>query len=61
MPLSVTDIDECQIGTYQCDDNAACENIDGGYNCNCNPGFFGNGTECNGNDLEVPWQLVCVY
>ena len=44
-----TDIDECEIGAHQCDINAECINIPGGYNCNCETGFFGNGTECKGN------------
>ena len=53
------DIDECEIGTYQCDSNAECNNIPGGYNCTCKTGYFGNGTECKGNWLYIGSSVVC--
>ena len=42
------DIDECTIGTQRCDVNAVCNNVLGSYNCTCNDGFHGNGTNCTG-------------
>ena len=43
------DIDECADKTHTCDNNAACSNYDGGYNCTCNDGFNGDGrASCNG-------------
>ena len=44
----VIDIDECTIGIHGCDVDAVCNNILGSYNCTCNDGFHGNGTNCTG-------------
>uniref|UniRef100_A0A182JJM2 Nidogen n=1 Tax=Anopheles atroparvus TaxID=41427 RepID=A0A182JJM2_ANOAO len=40
------DIDECS-GINICDENAQCFNEPGGYSCRCNPGFDGNGYQCD--------------
>ena len=32
------DIDECLLGTDDCDEYATCDNTDGGYTCTCNAG-----------------------
>ena len=42
------DIDECSADPNLCDQNAACTNSDGSYNCTCKQGFIGNGATCNG-------------
>ncbi len=42
------DIDECTISTHNCDGNATCTNYAGTFNCACNHGYEGNGTECAG-------------
>ena len=42
------DIDECTLGKDDCDMNAECTNRPGSYRCDCNPGFQGNGTHCEG-------------
>ena len=42
------DIDECLTGTHTCQEDATCNNTIGWYNCTCNPGFDGNGKNCNG-------------
>ena len=42
------DIDEC-LTSSPCDDNAACLNTDGSYDCFCAPGFEGDGQICTGN------------
>lgn len=48
------DIDECS-GINICDENAMCYNEPGGYHCNCNEGFEGNGHECyNVSASEYP-------
>lgn len=39
-------VDECQLHFAICSPNAQCENTDGGYNCVCNPGYYGNGINC---------------
>ncbi len=50
--LTVEDLDECATNMYQCDVNAYCvnENMNGGYNCSCNPGyrFADDGVTCEG-------------
>ena len=42
------DINECTLGTHQCNVNADCTNTDGGYTCACQIGFSGDGFECSG-------------
>ena len=41
------DINECAIGTHNCDEDAACFNTEGGFECTCRPGFGGDGITCN--------------
>ena len=36
--FSSLDIDECELGTHECDENALCENIFGNCTCQCNSG-----------------------
>eukprot|EP00667_Euglena_gracilis_P000032 EG_transcript_32 len=48
------DIDECQAGTHNCHPNATCTNIVGYFICTCNPGHWGNGTDCHGKNRDVP-------
>ena len=45
------DIDECL--SSPCHNNATCNDTDGSYECTCDDGFTGNGTECN-NINECP-------
>lgn len=40
------DVDECDLGTYNCDPNAHCINNPGSYECVCLDGFTGNGLNC---------------
>ena len=47
-----TDIDECIEETDNCDDNAACTNTDGTFTCLCEPGFSGDGLQCDGKALK---------
>ena len=41
------DTDECELGIDNCDVKATCVNTLGGFTCDCNQGFYGNGTDCN--------------
>ena len=53
-----TDIDECIEETDNCDDNAACTNTAGTFTCLCEPGFSGDGLQCDGKALK--WlQYAC--
>ena len=46
--IFMSDIDECALGTDNCDANAECTDTDGSFNCTCNPGFEGDGVNCTG-------------
>lgn len=48
-----TDLDECQRGDHTCDQNAICANTDGGFNCECRPGYQGDGHRCHSNNSFV--------
>lgn len=43
-----SDIDECNRNTSLCDQYATCINVPGSYSCQCDSGFTGNGTICDG-------------
>ena len=43
----VLDIDECALGTDNCDVNADCADTIGSFNCTCNIGYLGNGITCS--------------
>ena len=50
-PLIITDdIDECTVGTDNCDVNASCTNAVGSFTCSCNAGFVGDGVICTDID-----------
>ena len=42
------DINECTSNTDDCSNAATCTNTAGGFNCNCNSGYTGNGKTCYG-------------
>ena len=46
MFASLVDIDECDLGTHNCDVNANCTDTDGSFNCTCNQGYTGDGVNC---------------
>ena len=41
-------VNECELGTHQCDTHAKCTDTSDAYECVCNPGYNGNGTYCSG-------------
>ena len=43
---SFTDINECAASP--CHHNASCTNTEGSYTCNCQSGYSGNGSICEG-------------
>ncbi|WP_438004073.1 FG-GAP-like repeat-containing protein [Sorangium sp. So ce321] len=45
-----TDVDECALGTDNCDANAACTNTTGSFTCACNAGYSGDGVTCTDVD-----------
>ena len=43
------DINECNNGEdNNCHENAICTNTNGSFTCQCQNGYTGNGTICNG-------------
>ena len=43
---NISDINECNTGLHNCDENADCSNTDGSYTCTCKPSFYDNGRKC---------------
>jgi len=41
------DINECEMETDNCDDNATCTDTIGSFNCTCNHGYDGDGVNCS--------------
>ena len=54
-----TDINECLIGTDNCNDSAECTDTVGGYNCTCAVGFEWDGRTCS-SKLHVKWISLLV-
>ena len=48
-----TDIDECAVSTDNCNDNARCINTMGSFECECLPGYTGDGVTCEGQSLVI--------
>ncbi|WP_437686100.1 FG-GAP-like repeat-containing protein [Sorangium sp. So ce176] len=45
-----TDVNECALGTDNCDANAACTDTPGSFTCACNAGYEGDGVTCTDID-----------
>ncbi|XP_071482117.1 uncharacterized protein [Diadema antillarum] len=54
---SCLDIDECDIETDQCDNNADCANTLGSYTCTCRTGYVGDGFVCD--EIDECLEQVC--
>ena len=52
------DPNECTLGTHNCDANAACTNTAGGFNCECNAGYSGDGTSCT--EISCNGDCTCI-
>ena len=49
-----TDVNECEDGGLNhCHENTSCTNTEGSFNCDCNDGYSGSGTECTGSWVWV--------
>ena len=64
-----TDVDECTLGTDDCatKPNTACNNVDGGFECNCVAGYQKTAQgNCEGNCylsrvMTKPTKWVCIH
>ena len=54
--LISSDIDECAMKTSNCDSDARCTNTEGSFNCSCNRGYDGDGTNCTGKKVYLPFN-----
>ena len=60
--IHIIDVNECAEEISNCDSNAVCTNIAGGYTCTCNLGLSGNGVNCTGINISIfvaALSLVC--
>lgn len=55
--VTCVDIDECS-GVNICDEYAMCVNEPGGYKCLCNPGYEGNGYQCDPINYRTTSSMV---
>ena len=44
--LDTLAINECALGTDNCNANAACTDTEGSFTCSCNSGYQGDGVTC---------------
>lgn len=49
--LFLTDIDECEVETHKCHEDAECIDSDGSFSCVCKLGFSGDGLLCERKEL----------
>ncbi len=54
-----SDLNECQLGTFECDPNASCVNSAGSYSCECNGGWAGDGKLCSDIDECKAGTAIC--
>ena len=55
------DTNECTEGNHHCGVNAECSNTLGSYNCTCEDGYEGNGTNCTGqSEAKVPNNVFTI-
>ena len=50
-PLLCLDIDECELGFDDCNENATCTDTFGSFDCFCISGFEGDGVNCSSNSM----------
>lgn len=56
--LFFVDQDECSTEFGNCTVNAKCINTEGSFYCECNNGYVGNGSTCEGIAHDVSTSLM---
>ena len=57
-----TDIDECENDELNnCHEDANCTNTEGSFDCSCNDGYSGSGTECTGKKIATSSDISYTY
>ena len=59
--ILIVDVDECANNTDICNADANCTNSNGSYSCECNTGYEGNGTTCDGMWLYIFIAIQTVF
>lgn len=57
--ISLSDINECEIGAHNCARHATCTNTAGSFKCNCAPGWIGDGLKCTGEADDLTTGKGC--
>ena len=50
--VATPDINECATEEQSCSADAVCNNTEGSYDCECKPGFSGDGWTCKGKAMK---------
>jgi hypothetical protein len=55
--LSISDLDECLLGTHNCDVSQECRNTKGSFECRCKSGLKTNSQgHCDGKNVFETFQ-----
>ena len=52
------DLDECSLSNSSCHQNANCTNTNGSFECNCLPGYTGDGFNCSGERHQYIFRFT---
>ena len=56
--LTLSEIDECTLGTDNCHEKATCANTAGSFICTCIDGYSGDGVTCAGKNVNYLILLI---
>ena len=57
--LFSSDINECELDSDDCDENAECSDSIGSFGCSCNFGYMGSGRDCC--KLRLLLSDICLF
>ena len=59
--LFALDVNECELGSDDCDENAQCMDTIGSFSCSCNFGYMGSGRECCKPTMSLSENMFTYY